>query len=211
MFDINIHIDKNSNSAWHFSEKFKAVSVFFGMRMGEGPKFHLVRSNGEKEIRKYSALTLASISLPFSLLSLELVQLNSYKALSGYLSGKNDLAEKIGITSAILHEETQLQEGDGFITMSFILPNKFDLKNAPRPIDQRIKLHQQPPKMVACLAFSGPADEQKIQKYSTELREWLSQYSSYKVDQQVKIAEYNSPKTLSFLRKNEIQIDLKTV
>ncbi len=210
MFDINIHVDKELGSALHFSERIKAVTGFFGMRLGEGPEYYLIRSNGEREIRKYSALTLASISLPFNG-SLDLVVNNSFQALSAYLAGKNELKETIEMTAAIFYEETRLQEGDGFLTTSFILPNKIELKNAPPPIDQRIKLHQQPPQMVACRSFVGPADEDKVQKYSAELREWLKQYSSYRAENQVKVAEYNRPQTLSFLRKNEVHIDVKTV
>lgn len=210
MFDVNVHANKDSVSMMHLSEKLKAISGVFGVRLGEAPKYYLIRSSGEKEIRKYSALTLASISIPYNERQ-EQVQADAYQALSGYHFGKNDLAEHIAMTAAILHEETRFEDGEGFLTMSFILPNKYNLKNAPSPVDQRIKLHQKPSHMVACRSFSGPSDEQKVRKYSSELREWLSQYSSYKAEAQVQVAEYNPPQTISFLRKNEVHIDVKSV
>ena len=114
------------------------------------------------------------------------------------------------MTSAIIHEDKLQVEGGGYLTMRFILPSKYNLNNAPRPLDQLIKLHQKASQMVACRAYSGPNDEFKVQKYSLELRAWISQYSSYKAALQVHVAEYDSPGTISFLRKNEVQIDVKS-
>lgn len=210
MFDININVNKELASAMHLSEKIKAISGIFGLRLGEEPEYYLIRSNGEKEIRKYSNLHLATISVPFNE-SPEVAETKAYQALSAYLLGKNESAEHIEMTATILREVTKLDEDDGFLTMSFILPNKYNLKNAPLPNDRRIKLHQKPAQMVACRSFNGPTDEKKVQKYSSELREWLGQYSSYRVDSQVKLAVYNRPQTLPFLRKNEVHIDVRTV
>lgn len=194
----------------HLSEKIKVITGIFGLRLGEEPEYYLIRSNGEMEIRKYSHLTLATISVPFNE-DPESAETKAYQALNGYLLGKNDSGEHIDMTASLLREETKLPDGDGFLTMSFILPNRFNLKNAPRPTDQRIKLHQKGAQMVACRSFNGPADEKKVQKYNSELRNWLGQYSSYRAESQVKIAVYNRPQTLPFLRKNEVHIDVKTV
>ena len=210
MFNINIHVHKELASAMHFSEKIKAISGIFGLRLGEEPEYYLIRSSGEMEIRKYSNLTLATISVPFNE-NPEAAETKAYLALSAYFFGKNDSAEHIEMTASILREVTKLDDDDGFLSMSFILPNIFNLKNAPLPNDRRIKLHQKSAQMVACRSFTGPTDEKKVQKYTTELREWLGQYSSYRAEPQVKLAVYNRPQTLSFLRKNEVHIDVRTV
>ena len=210
MFDININVNKELASAMHLSEKIKAISGIFGLHLGEEPEYYLVRSNGEKEIRKYSHLNLATISVPFNE-DPDAAEVKAYQALSAYLLGKNDSAEHIEMTAAIISEVTKPDDEDGFLSMSFILPNKFNLKKAPLPHDCRIKLHQRPAQMVACRSFRGPTDEKKIQKYNLELRDWLEEYSSYRADSQVKLAVYNRPQTLPFLRKNEVHIDVKTV
>ncbi len=210
MFDININVNKELTSAMHLSEKINAISGIFGLRLGEEPEYYLIRSNGEKEIRKYSDLTLVSISVPINE-NTEVAETTAYQALSGYFLGKNDSTEHIEMTASILREITKLGDDGGFLTMSFILPNKFSLKNAPQPNDRRIKLHQKSAQMVACRSFNGPTDEKKIQKYTSELREWLKEYSSYRAEPHVKLAVYNRPQTLPFLRKNEVQIDVRTV
>lgn len=210
MFDININVNKELSSAMHLSEKVKAISGIFGLRLGEEPEYYLIRSNGEREIRKYSNLNLATISVPFNE-DPDAAEAKAYQALSAYLLGKNDSTEHIEMTATILREVTKLDDGDGFLSMSFILPNKYNLKNAPQPNDRRIKLHQRPAQMVASRSFSGVADEKKVQRFSSELREWLGQYSSYHADSQVKLAVYNRPQTLPFSRKNEVHIDVKTV
>lgn len=210
MFDINIHVKKERAIAMHLSEKLKVISGIFGLRLGEEPEYYLIRSNGEKEIRKYSKLTLATISVPFNE-NPQAAETKAYQVLSRYLLGKNDSSEHIEMTASMLREITNLDDGDGFLTMSFILPNKFSLKNAPQPNDRRIKLHQKDAQMVACRSFNGPTDDKKVQQYTTELREWLGQYSSYRAESNVKLAVCNRPQTLPFLRKNEIHIDVRTV
>lgn len=119
------------------------------------------------------------------------------------------MAEHIAMTASVLHEDSFLEDGDGFITMSFILPNKYYLEKAPQPLDIRIKLQQKNTHLVATRPFSGLREESKIQKYETELRTWLNQYGSYKPADSLQIAVYDGPVTIPFLRKSEIHIDLK--
>lgn len=210
MFDTDIYIDKDFVSAKPLAEKLKAIPGIFGIRLNEEPEYFLIRSNGEKEIRKYSDFTLASISVPIDG-NCERAQAVAYSALSNYIFGKNRLSHKISMTAVVLHEGKAQEDGSKDMTMSFILPCKYNLENTPVPLDSRIKLTQKSSHMVACRKYSGPNDEEKVQKYSSELREWLSQYSSYKVASQVQVAEYDGPSTLSFLRKYEVHIDIKGV
>lgn len=210
MFDINADVNKDLVSLMHMSEKIKAVTGIFGMLQGEEPEYSLVRSSGEKEIRRYPALNLASISIPFEAQP-EKARTSAYRALSSYHFGQNEFAEHIDLTASILHEDTKLDGGEGFVTMSFILPNKYKLNEFPCPLDPRIKLHQKRSQMVACRPFNGLTDEYKIQKYAVELREWIGQYSSYKIDSEIKVAEYSRPQTISFFRKNEVQIDIRAM
>lgn len=207
MSEVNF-FEKDSVSAMPFTEKLKVIPGIFGIRLNEEPEYYLIRSNGEKEIRKYSALTMASIIIPIED-NYEQAQSQAYLALCNYIFGKNHLSHKMAMASVVLHEFQN--DGRKNMTMSFILPSKYNLENVPEPLDSRIKLFQKSSCMVACRKYSGPSDEEKVQKYTSELRDWLSQYSSYKVATQAQVAEYDGPSTLSFLRKYEVHIDVRGV
>ncbi len=208
MFDININVNNELEPPMPLTEKLKVISGIFGIRLGEEPEYYLIRSHGEKEIRKYGELTLASITVPVHG-DHQRAQAQAYSALSNYIFGKNQSAQQMAMTAAVLHEDKPQQDGAAYLTMTFILPSKFNIENAPAPIDERIKIHQKSAHMVACRVYSGPNDESKVQKYTSELREWLDQYSSYKAASEVQVAEYDGPSTIPFLRKNEVHIDVE--
>lgn len=210
MFDIVVHEEKARVAATNLSKNFRAFSGIFGFRRGEVPEFYLVRSNGEMEVRKYCHLNMASISIPLSDHS-STAKSSAHQALNSYRLGCISLTERIDRAAAIWQEETTFENGEYFLTISMIMPKKFNQKTAPEPNDCRIALHHRPSQMVACRRFVGTADEQKIHKYSAELRVWLSQYFSYRPEPQLKLTFYNPPQTLSFLRTNEVHIDVRTV
>lgn len=207
MSDVN-YLEEDSVSTMPLTEKLKAIPGIFGIRLNEEPEYYLIRSNGEKEIRKYSDFTMASITVPVED-NYEQARFQAHSTLCNYIFGKNHLSHQMAMASVVLHEVKLQDDGRKNITMSFILPSKYNFENAPEPLDSRIILNQKSSCMVACRKYSGPNDEEKVQKYTLELRDWLSQYSSYKVAPQVQVAEYDGPSTLSFLRKYEVHIDVR--
>lgn len=192
------------------SEKIKALTGLFGIRLDEEQEYFLIRSNGDNEIRKYNALMLASITMPING-DTEATQAYAYQDLNDYIFGKNQQSQQIAKTSVWTCKNSQHRDGSDFITMSFILSSKYNNENIPAPIDQRIKIHQQPPQMIACRSYSGPSIKEKVLKHSEELKSWVKQYSSYIMADDVEVAEYDRPSTLPFLRKNEVRIAVKGV
>jgi DNA gyrase inhibitor GyrI len=76
------------------------------------------------------------------------------------------------------------------------------------PTDERITLTQIPERKVASLQYSGSWQQAKFDANVELLRQWLRQ-QQLRFDSLPRIAGYDPPWTLPFLRRNEVLIDIK--
>ena len=185
------------------TEKLKGIPGIFGIRLGEGPLYSVVASEGDKEIRKYRPCILASISINGTF---EEVRKEAFISLASYIFGKNKDKKHLKMTAPVLHVPT----GSGW-TMSFILPTKYTLASAPTPQDKRIQLHKKPEHIAATIRYSGVNNQEKIKKYSAELMRWLSRKHLYNPIGEIQSAQYDGPTTIGFLRKNEIHVEVNSI
>ncbi|AUN97474.1 heme-binding protein [Bacteriovorax stolpii] len=198
------------------SEKLKGIPGFFGIRLGEEPFYEVVCTEGDKEIRKYNSFILASVTINGNF---EEVKKEAFACLASYIFGQNKDHKHLKMTSPVLQEETndyipmtspiyQGPNSNGW-TMSFVLPQKYNLATAPTPKDNRILLHKSPERMVASLRYSGANDQEKIKKFSAELVQWISKSDLFFPVGDIQIAQYDGPTTIPFLRRNEVHVEVK--
>ena len=96
----------------------------------ETPEYKVVRTDGKFEIRDYPALMLAGTSM-------EGAEMNgSFRRLFGFISGKNEGAEKIEMTAPVLIGTAAEKR-----TMSFIMPKKTVEKGVPKPSGEIGRAH----------------------------------------------------------------------
>ena len=67
--------------------------------------------------------------------------------------------QKIDMTSPV-----QQIENEDFLQVSFMLPSKFDMKNAPIPTDDRVTIKQIPARIMAVIRYSGRWTEKNRSK-----------------------------------------------
>ena len=197
------------------SEKLKIIPGIFGIRLGEAPVYDVLTSDGDIEIRSYRPLLLASITINGSF---ETARREAFIALANYIFGKNKDKKHLKMTTPVLQEENNdilpmtspvIQEPTGLgWTMSFVLPQEYTLATAPTPKDRRIHLFNHPARVMACLRYSGVNSQEKIKKYSNELMKWIAQNDLYDPIGEIQSAQYDGPSTISFLRKNEVMIEV---
>jgi len=92
--------------------------------------------------------------------------------------------------------------------MAFSLPLKYSIDNAPIPINPHVNIEQIPKRILASIKFSGKTNEERINKYSQELRK-LVEVEQLHTKGGIILFRYNSPFTPGFLRKNEVAIELE--
>ncbi len=197
-----------------FSEKLKGIPGFFGIRFGGDDLYEVECTEAEKEIRKYRPLILATIT---AYGTFEEAKKEAFSCLTGYIFGQNKDNKHLKMTAPVIQEETidqsllfQEAATNGW-TMSFVLPPGYTLATAPTPVDKRIYLQKTPERLIAAYRYSGKNNQEKIRKYSVELMDWINKSDIYVPTGDIQFAQYDSTTTLSFLRRNEIHLEIKQI
>jgi hypothetical protein len=164
--------------------------------MTGSPRYNLIFKDGSFELRDYPQLAL--VNAPMGGAGMD----SSFRQLFRYITGGNDRAEKIAMTTPVL-----IGEAGGSRTMGFIMPEDLAAQGLPKPSDQRLAPGQIDSGRFAVLRFSGgrsPANEARaIQSLTDQLagRQLGAQGAPL-------IAYYDPPWTPIFLRRNEVMIPI---
>lgn len=163
----------------------------------ETPEYSVVEKDGEFELRAYKGYLTASIE------DLKNETASGFNQIFDYISGNNSKREKIAMTVPVLNEL-----GTGISITSFVLPGKYANESPPEPGNPRIKIQKSEEKLSAAITFSGSVKKEKLDELETRLHHWL-QEKNLKTHGGFRLARYNSPFTPSFLRHNELLIDVE--
>ncbi len=190
----------------------------FGLRTTEEASYIIVDQQEEFELRQYAGLVIieTTVKKGFKEAGKE-----AFGKLFGYISGENKSRQEIAMTAPVLVNQASADTGksidmtsqvivdeinDGW-RYAFVLPNSFTMANAPIPVNPKIRLVQVQPKLVAVLSYSGLLNEDNFRDNSVRLSNWISknQLESLSLP---RVAGYDPPWTIPFLRRNEIMIDV---
>ena len=151
------------------------------------------------EIRNYEASLFTYVKLSGNKYRDE--SSKGFSILAGYIFGGNEKNEKIAMTSPVA---MSLEDS---MTMMFMVPKKFKKETLPKPDQSEIKFQEEPKKTVAAIAFSGWANDEKIEKYKQKLKSALDA-KEIPYTNRFFFLGYNPPYEI-FNRKNEIIVELK--
>ena len=93
--------------------------------------------------------------------------------------------------------------------ISFVMPSKYSMRTAPRPIDRAVRLRQVKPHFMAARTFSGPPPgEARVQREREKVLQALGDRSLRpEGDAETLVLGYHDPfMTPNFLRRNEVGI-----
>jgi len=158
--------------------------------MVENAKYEVAMKLGNVEIRRYPRLIVAKV---------EGKRDGGFDILLRFISGENKKKAKVKMTAPVLSETSSL---------SFVMPEEYELETTPEPIDKRVKIIQVPERFVAALRFSGRWSQSIFNSRSEEL---LKKLSEAKVETKGKVFAmlYNPPYTPWFMRRNEVAIEVE--
>lgn len=192
----------------------------FGIRSAEEASYVVLDEQDEFQLREYAGLVVAvtTVKAEFDDAGNE-----AFGRLFGYISGENQTNQKVSMTAPVLASEEDGangesiemtapviadQEADGW-RYAFVLPNSYTLANAPIPTNPEVKLVQVEPKLVAVLRFSGSWNETDFRTNSDRLLLWISE-NQLESASSPRVAGYDPPWTIPFLRRNEVMIDVRS-
>ncbi|XP_047337190.1 heme-binding-like protein At3g10130, chloroplastic [Impatiens glandulifera] len=195
-----------------------------GLVMGkidvETPKYDIVKSTDEYEIRKYAPSVIAEVTYDstgdkdggFTILA-------NYIGVLG--NPQNTKPEKIAMTAPVITQSavpetiamtapviTQSEE-EKKSTMGFILPAKYErAEDAPRPVDERVVIKELGERKYGVVKFSGVARDGIVKEKVEKLKKGLER-DGFKVIGEFLLARYNPPWTLPIFRTNEVMIPVE--
>ena len=172
----------------------------------EEPKYQILKSNKNYEIRKYK-----------DRLAVEVTYSNEdsgFRYLFNYISGENTTSEKVSMTVPVTQSVkidmtapvTQSTK-NGEMVMHFFLPTKFTLETAPKPTNNRVSLVVLEGGIYAVIKYSGRVTNKNFQKHYKELKKSLLKDNINFIEPAIR-ATFNGPFTLPILRRNEVMMKI---
>lgn len=208
------------------------MGTIFGKISVETPKFEVLHTSPDYEIRKYSPTIVAQVTYDpaqlggnrdggFSILANYIGALGQPQnkkpekiAMTAPVitQSPESAAEKIAMTAPVIMESASVAEkGDEamMVTMQFVLPAKYNkVEEAPVPVDKRVVIREEVEKRYGVVRFSGVATDEVVENRVEKLKKSLER-DGYKVVGQFLLARYNPPWTLPAFRTNEIMIPIE--
>jgi len=180
----------------------------------EEPAYSLRAADGDFEVRAYAATIVAETTVRGDAWS---TRFEGFGPLADYIFAKGREGEKIAMTApvtqvprekiAMTAPVTQQQEASGEWTIGFTMPAGYTLATLPSPVSPDVKLVEHPARTMAVYTFSGIATDNDLQQAIDTLRTKIDQAGLVAKGGPV-FAFYDPPWTLSFLRRNEVMMEV---
>ena len=167
----------------------------------ESAPYEVVESDGNIEVREYPDLVLASTAAKLDARGND----GSFMRLFRYISGNNELDQKIEMTTPVFMEpDSSVSKGQ----MGFVLPQQISEAGAPAPKASDVAIRKRAGGRFAVIRFSGVTDAKKAKAQEATLREWLKT-RGLQGEAMAERAGYDPPFMPGPLRRNEVLIRLK--
>lgn len=162
----------------------------------ESPLYDVLRKDDSIEVRKYHAFDTVAVS------ESKLSGYSGFGLLFSYISGNNQNQTKMAMTIPVINDF----EDDG-MTMEFVVPSIYKDKSIPLPNHEHLKIKHYDEHTVCTITFKGITTQKNIDRQTKKLREWINKENLIEQGR-YRLARYNPPFSLPYLRRNEILIDV---
>ena len=179
------------------------ITLYSFAKMGifntEKQKYTVVHAGKGFEIRYYPPAVLATVYS--SAKNYRELANPGFRKIANYIFGGNAEGAKIAMTAPV-----HMDMGSERSSMSFVMPEKYDLNNLPKPLSKEIHLQKTSGEYVAAISFGGYAGDPEIKKYSTKLAGLLRENRIETIGS-YRFLGYNAP--YQFIgRKNEVIVGI---
>ena len=179
----------------------------------EQPKYQVLSSEDQIEIRKYNPMIVAEVTVQGS--RKEAIS-QGFRHLADYIFGNNIKNNNISMTAPVTQKQSQKitmtapvsqhAEGSGW-AVHFVMPSQYSLDTLPKPNNKKVILKKISSKEFAVIRFSGMNTNKNIALHEKKLQAYLSEKEIRVLSTPI-YAFYNPPWTLPLLRRNEVLIEI---
>ena len=181
----------------------------------EKAKYTVVEKKDEFEIRQYDSQIVAETYVEGAL---EDVGNEGFRRLYGYISGDNTKKESISMTAPVGQEAESekiamtapvgQEKRDDRWRITFLMPAEYSLETLPEPTDPKVKVVQDPGRLMAAIRYSGTWSEEGYEENKALLEDYIQKRGLVKAGEAI-WARYDPPFMPWFLRRNEVLIPIE--
>jgi hypothetical protein len=164
--------------------------------MYESPDYQVIKKIDDFELRLYKT---------FHTVSIQESSLGGYSGfgyLFNYISGNNKKATKMKMTVPVINDLDANEQ-----SMEFVIP-KIHETDIPQPMDSQMRIKDYPSQHVLVYLFSGLINQDKLTSIMEKMKQMLLTLGLVQHGTP-KIARYNGPYSLPFLRHNEVWLNVR--
>ena len=165
----------------------------------EQPKYKVLRSKGNIELREYEPVIIAEVEVSGE--RKEAIR-QGFKLLADFIFGNNVSKKKMQMTAPVMQEKYMCKW-----KVRFVMPITYSLERLPKPNSKEVSLIPVPANHFAVIRFSGLADDASIKQNTQELEGYIFSDNLKMIGKPI-LAFYNPPWTIPFLRRNEVMIEV---
>lgn len=181
----------------------------------EKAKYAVLEKEDDFEIRQYDPQIVAET---FVASNLEEAGNEGFRRLYAYISGDNKKKQSISMTAPVGQETSSekiamtapvsQEKKDDRWRITFLMPAEYTREMLPEPDDERVKLAEEPGRLMAAVKYSGTWSEEGYRKNKALLEEYIRTRGLTKAGAAV-WARYDPPFMPWFLRRNEVLIPVE--
>ena len=172
--------------------------VSFTSKNIETPKYKVIKTYDEVEVRLYPKMVIAKTNLADK--SFDNQGSNGFRTIAGYIFGGNEKNEKIAMTAPVV-----MNMGDS-ASMYFVMPKSYDKSELPTPNSKNVQIVEVAEKTLAVITYGGFSSDEKIEKHR-KLLEQILQKNKIRTKGAFLYMGYNAPWDI-INRKNEVAIEV---
>jgi Na+-transporting methylmalonyl-CoA/oxaloacetate decarboxylase gamma subunit len=172
--------------------------VSFTSKNIETPKYKVIKTYDEVEVRLYPKMVVAKTNLADK--SFDDQGSNGFRTIAGYIFGGNEKNEKIAMTAPVV-----MNMGDS-ASMYFVMPKSYDKSELPTPNSKNVQIVEVAEKTLAVITYGGFSSDEKIEKHRKQLEQIL-QKNKIQTKGAYMYMGYNAPWDI-INRKNEVAIEV---
>ena len=146
----------------------------------EKAKYTVLEKEDDFELRQYEPQIVAETFVEGDL---EDVGNDGFRRLYAYISGENTKKQSISMTAPVGQEAgsekiamtapVSQEKKDNQWRITFLMPAEYTLETLPEPIDERVKLAQEPGRLMAAVKYSGTWSKEGYEENKALLEEYI--------------------------------------
>jgi len=179
----------------------------------EHPKYKIIESKGNIEIRDYAQMIVAETDVAGE--RDEAIS-KGFRIIANYIFGNNSATQKVPMTAPVTQQGSEkiamtapvTQQGEGNTwKVRFIMPSSYSMETLPKPSNPTVELKEVPAKRFVVIRFAGLGGDENLKHHTNELNDFIMA-KNLTPQSPPTYAFYNPPWTLPFLRRNEVLIEI---